>query len=70
MDKFRKIIFRFNILNFRYRELIEKKSTEEELKKNYRNYIPRDIKRHHRLFVKRRIYDFLDNIKHKSHDKL
>ncbi|XP_063698836.1 tyrosine-protein kinase hopscotch isoform X2 [Culicoides brevitarsis] len=52
-----------------YRELIERKSTEEELKRNYKNYIPRHIKRHHRLFVKRRIYSFLDNIKHKSHDK-
>lgn len=54
----------------RYRELIEQKSTEKELKKNYRNYIPKDIKKHYLLVIKQRIGEFLDNIKHKSHDRL
>lgn len=51
-----------------YREFVDGQKTIEELKENYSSYIPRELKKKHYIFIRRKIYKKLDSIKNKSVD--
>lgn len=53
-----------------YVEMIENKKSVEYLKKNYRNYIPKELAKHHSIFAKKEIENSLRAIKNKNHDTL
>lgn len=53
-----------------YVEMIEKNKTVDELKKNYKKYIPKEMAKSHSVFARREIEGSLKSIKSKMHDAL
>lgn len=53
-----------------YVEMIENNRSVDYLKRNYKNYIPKELAKHHSVFAKKEIEKSLKSIKNKEHDAL
>ena len=53
-----------------YVEMIENNKSVEQLMKNYKNYIPKELAKHHSIFAKYKIENKLRSIKNIEHDAL
>lgn len=53
-----------------YVEMIEKNKSVDDLKKNYKNYIPKELAKNHSIFAKKKIENSLKSIKNTAHDVL
>lgn len=53
-----------------YVEMIENNKTDDYLKQNYKNYIPKELAKNHGPFAKTKIKNSLKNIKNKELDAL
>lgn len=53
-----------------YVQMIENSKSEDYLKRNYKNYIPKELAKHHSVFAKKQIEKSLKSIKNKELDAL
>lgn len=53
-----------------YVEMIEKNKSVDDLLKSYKNYIPKELFKNHKIFAKREIENSIKGIKNKGHDAL
>jgi hypothetical protein len=53
-----------------YVEMIENNKSVEDLLKSYKNYIPKELYKYHKIFAKKEIEHSIKGIRNKGHDAL